>query len=639
MLMTLLQANYSSLFNWVLTTSAKASVLIVFLLAVKYVLRHRMGAHFQYMLWSVLIIALVLPWTPSSPVSVNNLINSSYMQQIIAPIANRTTQTQPQASVIDTKQSDLEQTTVVEGSSTDSGFLGTDPQLKSNKDVVPFAISPFIYKLAFLIWLLGILIFTSITVIVNVRFYNKIEHNLVTDSKLIAVFNQLKLQLKVKNEIPLLSTRHVNSPSLLGFIHPRLLLSIGIEKTFSLEQLKHIFSHELLHFKRKDIMINWLTQVLVIIHWFNPLIWYAFYRMREDQEISCDALAMKRIDSIQSTDYAYTLIKLVETYSNTPRLAGLASLSGSKSQIKRRLTMIKDSRRSSVKWSVLGLLVVVLIASAVFTSSTNPENEAQAVVKEYKSKLYSVSYDAIDMEAIVQASDEYNIFFTQNGFNKFITNRVILLPSQEAYHRKFNLQFKDIQFKKLVSEEKNKLVFDYDLDINVLSANGSNSVVNETGQITLVKENAQWKIENDWFDVNWINENLTPPAENEVNTTALMLEYLKDHGYNISNETGGGNLAGAEIQLPNSFDTVRNEVKIGELLREKNELSKRNEFDFSMYLGQKVTILTCGLEATTDSPYGLNAFFLIYNDKIVGVWFEPNKVGAKNLTLGLFESM
>nr|WP_242860254.1 M56 family metallopeptidase [Desulfosporosinus sp. I2] len=109
--------------------------------------------------------------------------------------------------------------------------------------------------------------------------------------------------------------------------------------------------HELLHFKRKDIMINWLTQVLVIIHWFNPLIWYAFYRMREDQEIACDALAMDRINTKQSNDYAYTLIKLVETYSKTPRLIGLATLSGSKSQIKRRITMIKEFRKSSVKWS------------------------------------------------------------------------------------------------------------------------------------------------------------------------------------------------------------------------------------------------------------------------------------------------
>ena len=72
---------------WVLTTSTKASIFIVFLLGVKHVLRNRMGARFQYMLWSVLIIGLVLPWTPSSPVSAYNFINPSYIQQVLAPIS------------------------------------------------------------------------------------------------------------------------------------------------------------------------------------------------------------------------------------------------------------------------------------------------------------------------------------------------------------------------------------------------------------------------------------------------------------------------------------------------------------------------------------------------------------------------
>ena len=46
-MLTLLQANYLSIFNWVLTTSAKASIFILFLLGVKFVLKHKMGARFQ----------------------------------------------------------------------------------------------------------------------------------------------------------------------------------------------------------------------------------------------------------------------------------------------------------------------------------------------------------------------------------------------------------------------------------------------------------------------------------------------------------------------------------------------------------------------------------------------------------------
>ena len=230
MLMTLLQENYLNLFNWVLTTSAKASIFIVFLLGVKHVLRHRMGARFQYMLWSVLMIGLVLPWAPSSPVSAYNYINPSYIQEVLSPISNATTEVT--TYVVETKQSSLAQTAVVD-SNFSNATLGTTTQQTSGNKMAPFAIVPFIYKRMFWIWLLGILILTTLTVRVNRQFCNKIEHHLVTDPRLIAVINQLKVELKVKAEIPLLKTRYVNSPSLLGVIYPRLLLPLGIEQTFS----------------------------------------------------------------------------------------------------------------------------------------------------------------------------------------------------------------------------------------------------------------------------------------------------------------------------------------------------------------------------------------------------------------------
>jgi hypothetical protein len=165
--------------------------------------------------------------------------------------------------------------------------------------------------------------------------------------------------------------------------------------------------------------------------------------------------------------------------------------------------MIKNFRRNFVKWSVLGFLVIALIATAVFISTANHrDSEAQAVVNEYKSKLYNVMYNSINMENVIKDNEEYKQFFTQKAFGKFVINRVMILPRQVAANKKYNLQLKDIKFKKVSSTEKNKLIFDYDLVMDILSADGSNSVENEIGQVTLVKEDGQWKIENDWFNLN-----------------------------------------------------------------------------------------------------------------------------------------
>ncbi|MEK4511003.1 hypothetical protein EJP82_14570 [Paenibacillus anaericanus] len=55
--------------------------------------------------------------------------------------------------------------------------------------------------------------------------------------------------------------------------------------------------------------------VLLSLHWFNSLLWYTYcLRMREDQEIACDAFALSRINPAESKDYAFTIIKLLETF-------------------------------------------------------------------------------------------------------------------------------------------------------------------------------------------------------------------------------------------------------------------------------------------------------------------------------------
>ncbi|AFQ43977.1 exopolysaccharide biosynthesis protein [Desulfosporosinus meridiei DSM 13257] len=366
-MLTLSQANYLSFFNWVLITSAKASIFIIFLLGVKFVLRHKIRAGFQYVLWSVLIIGLVLPWTPNSPISVYNYLDFFHLQQKVASIIDRTIPSSS-ANLAD-QQSALELAAVGDGNSqkADVSAETLGPSEEKSNTWISF---PFVYRLMSYIWLSGVLILTILTVIVNKRFSKNIGHALVTDQGLLSEFNKLKVDLKIKTEIPLLKSRQVNSPSLLGLSRPRLLLPIGIEERFSLEQLNHIFLHELIHFKRKDVWINCLTQLLIICHWFNPLIWYAFYRMREDQEISCDALATARIDAEHCSDYAYTLLKLAETYSAAPRLAGMASLCGSNSQIKKRLIMIKsrEDHRSSAKWSLLGVVAIGVLALTSFAS-------------------------------------------------------------------------------------------------------------------------------------------------------------------------------------------------------------------------------------------------------------------------------
>ncbi|HUS88413.1 MAG TPA: hypothetical protein VMW91_03440 [Desulfosporosinus sp.] len=39
-----------------------------------------------------------------------------------------------------------------------------------------------------------------------------------------------------------------------------------------------------------------MTQGLLTLHWFNPEIWYAFYKMREEQEIALKSYWVKEMN-------------------------------------------------------------------------------------------------------------------------------------------------------------------------------------------------------------------------------------------------------------------------------------------------------------------------------------------------------
>jgi beta-lactamase regulating signal transducer with metallopeptidase domain len=108
-----------------------------------------------------------------------------------------------------------------------------------------------------------------------------------------------------------------------------------------------VFLHELAHVKRHDIALGWLTAFLQVLHWFNPLVWLAFHRMRSNRELACDALMLSRTQGEGTQDYGRAIVSLLEHFSVPQPLPGLAGILESKSQLKRRIAMITQFQKNS----------------------------------------------------------------------------------------------------------------------------------------------------------------------------------------------------------------------------------------------------------------------------------------------------
>ncbi|PFZ56641.1 M56 family metallopeptidase [Bacillus wiedmannii] len=362
----LIHTYLSTLFDWLLETTIMASILVGFILCVKVLLRNQLTARWHYALWLILIVRLILPWSPDSSYSLYSILSHGYVTS--------TSLIQKEANVSDLKVMNEPAKYAVNSNDSNKSLVES-----SSKEKVAKHIS--MYEICLYVWILGVFCLGALTLIANRRLYLYIQKQpIITDERILNIFEGCKETMSIKEDIPVQLAGKIASPTLLGFRKPRILLCEQQIQRLNDNQLRFIFYHELAHFKRKDVGVNWLMHHLLILNWFNPILWYAYYSMREDQEIACDALALTFIDSEEKIEYGHTIITLLEHYSNYYQMPSLANLSKNKKALKRRIVMIKKFNKKSYRWSALGLTAVLGISafSLMNASAEELKNESQA---------------------------------------------------------------------------------------------------------------------------------------------------------------------------------------------------------------------------------------------------------------------
>lgn len=201
-------------------------------------------------------------------------------------------------------------------------------------------------------------------------------HRPLIDGPVLNLLEDCKQQMGVRVPVTLVETAEVGSPSLFGFVRPRLLLPVGLAQSFSLEELRCVFLHELGHIKRRDILVGWLMTVLQAIHWFNPLVWLACYRMRVDRELACDALALRYAPEVERQRYGHTIIKLLESFGRPARAPSLAAAVESKNQLKERIQMIAKFKKKN-RGMVMATALFAGLTLITFTDAQPATSQAE----------------------------------------------------------------------------------------------------------------------------------------------------------------------------------------------------------------------------------------------------------------------
>ena len=179
----------------------------------------------------------------------------------------------------------------------------------------------------------------------------------------------------IRGEVRLLASPLAQSPMLVGFFHPTILLP---SEQVPDSDARFILAHELTHFRRKDLWKKLLFLMVRCAHWFNPIVYLLNRDFSRWLETSCDEYVVSSLDRNQRKEYGRLLIN----YAPTSRYIGpklYVSFASCRYKLKRRISIMLNSNKKSR--SLLGMilalaLIVGCLATTALAVSVGTDNTA-----------------------------------------------------------------------------------------------------------------------------------------------------------------------------------------------------------------------------------------------------------------------
>ena len=348
--------------EWIISSS----VLILFLIGLRYCLKGKLSLRLQYALWGLVLVRLLLPFSiGSSELSIANFLPESLQQaevfyetevirgQTIADVpifpgnsstkpGNETMSGIPNLTTEDTSLKNIE--------------MAEQGELQEIKTEVN------LFEVWKFVWLFGGILTGSALLVTNMVFTGRLKKS--------------RQSYEIEGvKLPVYLTGAVDTPCLFGIVRPSIYLTLSaVEQPVA---LRYIVEHETTHYCHGDHIWAMLRGVCLTIHWYNPLVWWAVALSREDAELACDEGTIARIGEENRAEYGRTLINMT-CQKRTAWFMTATTMTGSKNGIKERITLLVKRPKMAVYTLAAVIILALFAVGCTFTG--NEETIGQDVL-------------------------------------------------------------------------------------------------------------------------------------------------------------------------------------------------------------------------------------------------------------------
>lgn len=330
-----------------LSLSVSGSLIALLLFLLKPVIKSRLSKTWQYYIFLVVVLRLLLPFGPDTSLMgiVFNQVEDYAVEGNFTAMRNR-----------------------------DNRLLlpeGTTQEQVAENTVIPSSPGKNIEKILmswlWLGWLgpAALLLFRKTA---SYRHYIRSVKNgcsFIADVHMQDICREICQAMGMKHTPGLARNEQVAAPMLIGIIQPIIVLpDVDLKDT----DMRYIFQHELTHYKRLDIVYKWLVLIALCLHWFNPVLYWINREINRNCELSCDEAVIRQLDKKSKYAYGDMLLSAIKLEKMGPRETVSITLSEDTKLIKERLGAIMAYKKQSRIITMLSVfLAALLICGATFT--------------------------------------------------------------------------------------------------------------------------------------------------------------------------------------------------------------------------------------------------------------------------------
>lgn len=339
----------SQIFLCVLSLSLSGALTAILILLLRTVTKKLFSPKWNYYIWMILIVRLMIPVYFELPhmafSSTHNISDfGTYQEYQNESVQGHTVEVGKTGDFSEPKEQ-----TVMDAT---ASYNEQIPDIsEAGQSSVTTKIQPL--TIAGFVWFAGVASALLMQIISYLCFSIRMRKTCktVNDLQIVKLLEELSARISVngirnsrRRKPEVYESAAVAGPITIGLCKP--VIIIPKEET-DITRLKMMLHHELIHIKRKDLWIKWLYQILLCIHWFNPVLYLTGRKINADCELSCDEAVLRQLTENGKRMYGNLLIDTAERNLGFAGNVFSTSLLGRKKDLQERLQSILHNRKQT----------------------------------------------------------------------------------------------------------------------------------------------------------------------------------------------------------------------------------------------------------------------------------------------------